>query len=112
MLLDRIKERAKKFDMSLQDIAEKTGISPNTIYSWRKKTPRIDKLQKVADVLHTSTDYLNGKTDNPNISDDINTKSADLADDDVLFTYQGKEIPAEDMDYIRGLLKRFDENHE
>ncbi len=65
MLLERIKKRAKSFDMSLQDVAEATGISPNTIYSWRKKTPRTDKLQQVAEVLHTTTDYLSGATDDP-----------------------------------------------
>lgn len=48
MLLNRIKERGKEFDMSLQDIAEATHISPNTIYSWRVKTPRTDKLKQVA----------------------------------------------------------------
>ncbi|PWT66420.1 XRE family transcriptional regulator, partial [Limosilactobacillus reuteri] len=53
--------------MSLQDIAEATQISPNTIYSWRAKTPRTDKLKEVAKVLHTTTDYLNGLTDDPNI---------------------------------------------
>lgn len=69
MLLERIKDRAKSFDMSLQDVAEATGISPNTIYSWRKKTPRTDKLQQVAEVLHTTTDYLSGATDNPSKSE-------------------------------------------
>ena len=69
MLLDRIKQRAKSFDMSLQDVAEKTGISPNTVYSWRAKTPRSDKLKQVAELLNTTTDYLNGLTDDPTIPD-------------------------------------------
>lgn len=58
MLLERIKQRAKKYYMNLQDVASATGISQNTIYGWRTKTPRMDKLQAVADVLHTTADYF------------------------------------------------------
>ncbi|WP_276804767.1 helix-turn-helix domain-containing protein [Lactobacillus hominis] len=111
MLLERIKERAKQFGMSLSDVAEKTGISPNTVYSWRVKTPRADKLKLVADTLHTTTDYLTGSTDDPNIpiDNDENTNVRDLADDDTIFTYKGKPIPPEDLKIIRRLLNSNDE---
>ncbi|PWF22444.1 XRE family transcriptional regulator [Lactobacillus johnsonii] len=108
MLLERIKQRAKQYDMSLQDVAEATGISPNTIYSWRKKTPRMDKLQLVADVLHTTTDYLSGATDEPLPQIDGKNHQADLDDDDTIFTFQGKPIPPEDLKIIRRLLKNDD----
>lgn len=109
MLLDRVKQRAKSFDMNLQDVAHKTGISQNTIYSWRTKTPRSDKLKQVAELLNTTTDYLNGLTDDPNIPAENDTKVADLADDDTIFTYKGKRVSPEDMKVMRRLLSTNDE---
>lgn len=111
MLLDRIKERAKKYDMSLQDVASKTGISPNTIYSWRKKTPRVDKLQQVADLLHTTTDYLSGLTDNPNpsISNEVTDADLDRALDNA-HSFDGKPMDEHDRQIIKGLLKGYFEN--
>lgn len=87
MLFNRIKERAKSFDMSLQDVAEKAGISPNTIYSWKVKTPRSDKLRIVADVLNTTTDYLNGLTNDPSPIHDV------LKDDEPGITWTDLDMP-------------------
>lgn len=87
MLLERIKERAKQFDLSLSDVAEKTGISPNTVYSWRVKTPRSDKLKQVAELLHTTTDYLNGLTNDPSPIHDA------LKDDEPGITWTDLDMP-------------------
>ncbi|WP_297816700.1 helix-turn-helix domain-containing protein [uncultured Lactobacillus sp.] len=103
MLLDRIKERAKKFDKSLQDVAEETGISPNTIYSWRKKTPRMDKLQQVADLLHTTTDYLSGATDDPSLPS--SSESTISIDEDKPYSYHGYPVPEKYLKMIRGLME-------
>ena len=51
-LVSRIKEVAKKQNMSLIDVALKAGIAENSIYGWTQKTPKSDTLSKVADVLH------------------------------------------------------------
>lgn len=100
MLLERIKERAKQFDLSLSDVAEKTGISPNTVYSWRVKTPRSDKLKQVAELLHTTTDYLNGLTDDPSLP----TEDSFSLDDDKPVMYHGYTVPDKYLDMIRGLM--------
>ena len=50
-------------------------------------------LEKVADYFHVTVDYLLGRTDDPLGSGE---KSADLDDDTVLFTYQGKPLSDED----------------
>ena len=100
MLLERIKERAKQFDLSLSDVAEKTGISPNTVYSWRVKTPRSDKLKQVAELLHTTTDYLNGLTDDPLLP----TDDSFSLDDDKPVMYHGYTVPDKYLDMIRGLM--------
>ena len=112
MLLDRIKERGKEFDMSLQQIAQAAQISPNTIYSWRVKTPRADKLKEVAKVLHTTTEYLNGSTDDPSIPDKKQTiTDADL--DEMLDnarSFDGKPMTPHDRELIRAYLKGLYDN--
>ncbi|WP_374915384.1 helix-turn-helix domain-containing protein [Weissella cibaria] len=61
---ERIKEISKKKGYSsLRVLSENSGLGPNAIYQWRDKTPRIDSLQAVADVLGVSVDYLLGNTD-------------------------------------------------
>lgn len=62
-LIDRVKEVSKKNGYSLTDVAIKAGIGEKSIYAWTKREPTVATLQKVADVLHVSTDYLLGRTD-------------------------------------------------
>lgn len=96
-IFERTKEIADQQGLSLQDVATKAGIGINSIYGWKKKDPTVSKLQKVAEILHVSVDYLLGN--------DGKSNSADLADDSTLFTYQGKPIDDEDKKIIRRLLR-------
>ena len=95
--VDRIKDLAKKRGWSLQKVAEKAGIGINSIYRWNTKVPSTQSLNKVAEVLGVSADYLLGKTDKK--------KTADLADKEAIFTYEGKEIPPEDLEYMKRILR-------
>lgn len=112
MLLNRIKERGKEFDMSLQDIANATNISPNTIYSWRIKTPRTDKLKEVAKVLNTTTDYLLGRTDDPTIPNNsenhINSNTLTWLDLDMPY---GGSVPDELKDYYKAMAEQYIKQH-
>ena len=97
--VDRIKELAKKRGWSLQKVAEKAGIGINSIYRWNSKPPSTQSLIKVAKVLDVSTDYLlNGDAEESN-------KTADLADEETIFTYEGKKIPPEDLEYMKRILR-------
>lgn len=62
-LYERTVSISKKRGYSLKNLAIKAGLAENSIYDWKKSTPKADNLQKVADVLHVSTDYLLGRTD-------------------------------------------------
>ena len=62
-LIERIKKIAKSHGYTLLQLNDKAHLGKNVIYSWKNKTPSIDNLQKVADVLGVSTDYLLGKED-------------------------------------------------
>lgn len=92
---DNIKKYAKLRGMSLQEVAEKSGLSKNMLYQYKHMNPKIGTLTKIAETLNVSKDDLLGG----------DSKTADLADDSTLFTYQGKPIDDEDKEIIRRLLR-------
>ncbi|WP_273952489.1 helix-turn-helix domain-containing protein [Leuconostoc mesenteroides] len=104
-LLSRTKEIAKKRGMSMESLANKVGISKSGIYQWDKHEPKPSTIQKVADVLHVSTDYLLGRTDEMNPTTAENVKKADIDDDELLLSFQGKDITPEYRDAIIAILR-------
>ncbi|WP_342515448.1 helix-turn-helix transcriptional regulator [Sutcliffiella sp. FSL R7-0096] len=60
-MLDRIKLLCKNRNISVTILEEDLGFPNNTIYQWKKRTPSLEKLQKVADYFGVSTDYLLGR---------------------------------------------------
>ncbi len=86
LAFDRIKELADKQKISLNILEEKLGYSTNYLYSLKKGNPKSDRLQEIADYFGVSTDYLLGRTENPNLADD--TKE---------YIWQGKVLNVEEM---------------
>lgn len=84
--LERIKELAQKKGYSLQKVAEDLGFSVNYLYTLKEKVPKSDRLQELADYFNVSTDYLLGRTDNPNI-----------ASDKEKFYFEGQEVDVEEL---------------
>ena len=66
--LEKIKELAKSRGVSLAKLEESLGYSTNYFYTLKTKTPNSDRLQEIADYFNVSTDYLLGRTDNPNVA--------------------------------------------
>lgn len=96
---ERIKEIAKKRKMSLLELNEKAKLGKNVIYGWKTKDPNTESLKKVANVLGVSIDYLLGK-ENP-----THKREVDIDDDDVIFTYEGRKIPKEDLEMIKRFMR-------
>lgn len=69
-LVERIKMIAHKRSMTIKDLSIKAGIGPKTISNWRDRNPQTETLQKVADVLGVSVDYLLGNTDDMHANKD------------------------------------------
>lgn len=107
-LFDRVKQVSNMRGMSLQSLAEKAGMGSNSIYGWKNKKPSIDKISAVADILGVSVDYLLNRTDNAS-PDSTGVKSVDmdemLEDDELLMSFQGKEISKEYRDAILAILR-------
>lgn len=60
---DRLKERREELGLTLQQLADKIGVSNATVQryeSGRIKTPRMPQLQALAKVLNVDTNYLLG----------------------------------------------------
>jgi transcriptional regulator with XRE-family HTH domain len=68
MLGKRLSELRKKVKLRQEDLAQKIGIARTTyaMYEQGKREPDYETLQKLADFFEVSTDYLLGRTDNPN----------------------------------------------
>lgn len=99
-IYDRIKEISNKKGVSIDYVNDKAGLSNKAIYGWKKSTPKADNLQKVADVLHVSTDYLLGRTDQMNATSS-DKKVADILDDETILAFDGMEIAEEDKEKLR-----------
>ena len=104
---EKIKELADKHGISLNILEEKLGFSRNTIYNMKKSTPNIERVSKIADYFNVSTDYLLGRTENPNIAKDGDASAPldlrDIAAKSMLF--DGKPLTEEDIDFITAVLE-------
>ena len=82
---------------------QETKISKTDLsqYVNDKTEPRSDKLYILAKGLNVSEQWLLG-FDEAEIKE---TKTADLADEDTVFTYEGRQIPPEDLEYMKRLLR-------
>lgn len=99
-LFERTKNLSKQKGWNLQTTAEKAGLSQNAIYNWKTKEPSKVSLKAVADVLHVSTDYLLGRTDEMNTTSS-NKKVADILDNETILSFDGMEIDEEDKEKLR-----------
>lgn len=110
VLYSRIADLAMQKKMSLAELERKLGFSNGIISTWKKSNPSIDKVEKVANLFNTTTDYLLGRTDNPSIPD-----SSTLSDDtltwlDLDMPYGGS-VPDELKDYYKAMAEQYIKQH-
>lgn len=65
--MERIKELRKEKSITMKRLGEIIGVSEGAVsqYENGKRQPDYDTLKKIADFFDVSTDYLLGRTDNP-----------------------------------------------
>jgi HTH-type transcriptional regulator, competence development regulator len=82
MLPQRLKEIRKKKKLTQEQLAKIVKTKKTTIsnYETGYSSPSHEMLSDIADVLDVTTDYLLGRTDNPD--DGINDKSPNKKSDD------------------------------
>ncbi|MYY64130.1 helix-turn-helix transcriptional regulator [Lactobacillus salivarius] len=103
MLGNNIKELRKSKRMTQKDLALAMNVSQQTVGAWEteRAIPGADTLSELADYFNVTTDYLLGRPDKK----DDDAKTADIEDDDVIFTYEGRRIPKEDLELIRRIMR-------
>ncbi len=57
-LVENIRYLCKEIGMSIPKLERHLGFGKGAIYKWEKSSPTIDNLEKVADYLKVSVDYL------------------------------------------------------
>lgn len=110
-LYERTLQLSKMRGISLKNLATRAGLNENAIYDWKKSTPKADNLQKVADVLNVSTDYLLGRTDEMHTSHSDEEKNMDIKDaleNDIMLAFDGKPISEKYKRIILELLSEED----
>ena len=99
---DRIKQLRIENNLTQTDLAEKVGLTYVQIgrYEKGKSTPSAEVLQKLANVLNTSTDYLmNGKTEQV---------EAQLADKELIKQFlEVEKMSPEDKNLVKIFLDAF-----
>ena len=98
----RISELRKQASMSQFQLAKVLDIATSTLgmYETGKRKPSLKVMNRIANYFNVTIDYLLGR---PDKRDD--TKTVDIDDDDVIFTYEGRRIPKEDLELIRRIMR-------
>ena len=84
-------------------VSKKIGLKAMQTYAnyeYGSREPDIETLKKLSNLYDVSVDYLLGNPEKPS-----NTKTADIEDDSVIFTYEGRQIPKEDLEFMRRLMR-------
>jgi len=70
LVIGRIKELSSKKNVSITKMLAELGIRQSLVYDMGKlgKTPSGEILEKLADYLDCSVDYLLGRTDKPEVN--------------------------------------------
>lgn len=110
---NRIKELRTQKKLTQQGLADIINSSRGTVakYEGDERNPSYAMLSLIAEALDTTVDYLQGKTDNAlkpahNGSDDGDDKKhVDLADDELIMSFEGKELSEDYKNSILAFVK-------
>lgn len=114
-LYENVREAAKEKGYSINRLEKELGFARSYIGKFKTITPSIDKIQKIADFLDVTTDYLmsGNKTennltarDNRDIAKDLDSIMAKLSNkEDGPVSYNGENLSDESMDLFKEELE-------
>lgn len=64
-VFDRTKSAAEQRGLTISQVETQAQLKDRAIYAWKRSKPSGEAIAAVADVLHVSTDFLLGRTDDP-----------------------------------------------
>lgn len=114
-LYENVREAAKEKGYSINRLEKELGFARSYIGKFKTITPSIDKIQKIADFLDVTTDYLmsGDKTeniltskDNRDIAKDLDAIMAKLSNKEAgPVSYNGENLSDESMDLFKEELE-------
>lgn len=119
LIYDRIKQLCKENGVTVTGTEATLGFARGSLCKIDKNKPSMDKVAKLADFLHTTTDYImTGNSAGDLSSNSLTPKDErDIAKDmenirqklmngiDGPLSYDGEPIPAEDAELLLGQIE-------
>ncbi|WP_432739076.1 helix-turn-helix domain-containing protein [Ligilactobacillus agilis] len=101
MIGQTIRDLRKQKRMSQTELAKILHVSQQTVTAWEtgKAEPSSSAVSNLADYFNVTTDYLLGRPEKKKEKQNV-----ELTDDDIIMTYQGKELSDEDREIIKRLM--------
>lgn len=111
---ERLKEKRKEAGLSQAELATRVGVTSRTIQNYElgtRKPQNVEVVQKLADVLNTTTDYLLGNADRQILAAYVRGGSKAARDVEVLVSeisglFAGGELDEEEKDAVMAALTR------
>ena len=111
---ERLKEKRKEAGLSQTELAARVGVTSRTIQNYElgtRKPQNVAVVQKLADVLHTTTDYLLGNADRQILAAYVRGGSKAARDVEELVSeisglFAGGELDEEEKDAVMAALTR------
>lgn len=100
----RIRELRKMKRMTQEELGKIAGVSKVSISGYENETRQPDQetLLKFADFFNVSVDFLLGRTEQNKAG---SPSAVDLADKNVIMSFEGRPIPPEDIELMCRLLR-------
>lgn len=103
LISSRLQSLLSRNNTKQVDIHKATGIPASTLTGYFKGTtlPSPGNVQKLADFFGVVKSDIDPRFETETES----KKEIDLDDDDVIFTYEGRKIPKEDLETIKRFMR-------
>lgn len=107
---NRIRTLRKKYNLTQLELATKVGIPKSTLAGYENglRRPKFETIEKLAEVLNTSSDYLIGISDDPHPAKPTKDLRKLLKQED--YHIDGKKLTHEDLDFVIEFLDRIAKN--
>ncbi|BDD42677.1 MULTISPECIES: helix-turn-helix domain-containing protein [Streptococcus] len=98
---EKIKELCKQRGITLIQLEETLGYSRNTLYKLKTQKPNAERIAEIADYFNVSTDYLLGRTNNPNIAQEGQAPATNPLEEQALVMFRKETSGMSEADVIK-----------
>lgn len=100
MFAQRLKELRKSANMNQTELGEKIGKAKSTIAGYEKgfRKPKLEDINRFAEIFHTSTDFILGLTDDRTPKEPSKDIERILKEPD--YHYKGRKLTNDDLDVL------------